>query len=1149
MFSHKFFSKKIMPYKTISKIASGTFGTVYKVQKSTNGEFFALKLIHENYKNEKDLKRIKRGFNSAKKVSSPNCVNMIEWYENGDDIGFVMEFVEGEPISVGNKDFCSLQETITKIIQIANGLEALHSKGIVHRDLKPENILLTPEGKIKITDFDLVKIEDASTMTKTGAFIGTMKYSSPEQCKDSGKIDFRTDLYSLGVIFYELVTGESPIKGETLAQIALAHVRSPIVSPQKHVKDLPIEIEKLILSLLEKDPKNRTQSAREVAESLNELLKKGGLSKTKRSQKVENYLLPPVFVSRKKELQTLEKAFSETAKGKFQSVFVSGESGIGKSKLIEEFRLGLDLQKAKIFDIRCKTESLVFEPLQSLISIGLETISKVSDKEKAEIVGKLGWDLEKIYPEIAEMKFMEKIEKLPPDQGEIRLFEALTIFLKNLTEIVNPIVLIFEDLQWSDEATSNYFKYAFRNLKDKPIMFLGNFRSNEIANTYFEKTYLVLKKNISSKIIELFPFSLEATIEILTSILGKQDPVETEFAEFILEKSRGNPLFIREIIQNLFIKRKIQDSKGNWVLDDKKLAEYKISESLHSVISERLKLFDNSFIQLLEECAILGKSFTLELLLTLTRTNPINIFENLEFACKENILEKCSENEYSFIHDAVRESFEKNLNLITFQNFHKRIGEYLEAKFSNNKIQVIEQLANHFYYAKENEKAFKFLILTFQNLSKADAKYQALAMLNRANELINNSKDFGKLKEITEYKSLIYYQIGDFEKCNEYNYQLIEYSTNPKDYEYLGIANLRIGRILFINRKLDEALEKLQEALKNYKKINLEHGIASSLVQIARIYSHKGDFEKAFENYGLALEIAKKDNIKEEISSIYGAMGTSYGEQKNYKEAIICFRKQIQTAKKIKILRFEAFGYNNLSTAYYLNGEYSKALSAIESFKQICKTRDYGLGLAHYKTGQIYMALANYEDALNYFLKSLEIYKEVDFLVEIPYVSENIAKIFIEFEKYEKSIEYFTLQLETSEEIQNELGVSKSFENIGSVHFEMKNYSEANKNFDKALKISKKLKNPKLTSSQNLKKAKILIEAKDFVKAEKLIEQSKEEFPFESRILIAKINSLTNKIDLAISELERMSTEFQTDEEQAEIHFELTFLKNSKSLK
>ncbi len=375
-----------MPYKIISKIASGTFETVYKVQESTNGEFFALKLIHENYKIPKELKRIKRGFNSAKKVSSPNCVNMVEWYENGDDVGFVMEFVEGEQISVetqnvGNKNFCSLQEQITKIIQIANGLEALHSKGIVHRNLKPSNILETKEGQIKITDFDLVKTQEPSTIINSNTFLETVKFSSPEQCKDSSEIDHRSDLYSLGIIFYKLLTDRFPFDGDSLKNIILGHIRTPLISPSQFNPEIPIEIENIIKKLLSKNRNDRFNSAKEVIERLNKFLETPTEAQTKPPKVFQSFELDKeidkdLILESQKLNQNLKiksqfqelgivigntpqmrKVFEETLSAVEYNfpVYIFGETGTGKELVANAIHKLSDRKDNPFIKVNCST--------------------------------------------------------------------------------------------------------------------------------------------------------------------------------------------------------------------------------------------------------------------------------------------------------------------------------------------------------------------------------------------------------------------------------------------------------------------------------------------------------------------------------------------------------------------------------------------------------------------------------------------------------------------------------------------------------------------------------------------------------------------------------------------------------------------------
>ncbi len=466
-------------------------------------------------------------------------------------------------------------------------------------------------------------------------------------------------------------------------------------------------------------------------------------------------------------------------------------------------------------------------------------------------------------------------------------------------------------------------------------------------------------------------------------------------------------------------------------------------------------------------------------------------------------------------------------------------------------MQIAERLANHYYLAKEIEKAFEFGVLAVEKLVTLDAVYQSLLILNKGYELSKNSMDLNKLIFYTHTFGIIYFRIGNFAKAKEYSLQLKNYSTQVKDNEHLGRANETLGEISFFTHQIEEALKYFQEAIKFLKITNAKEGISKIYASIASCYSAKGDFENSFKYYDSALEIAKENNFDDLVGTIYGRKGVTYGQQNNFQEAINCFKKEIKIARKLKILQMEGIGCGHLTEALYQSGNFSKALATVKKTLHLCKITDslFGICSASNKAGNIHTALGNFEKALEFYLASLEICEELDLLNEIPQISEKIGKLYLEFENYEKSIEFFTLQLEKSQEIKDDFSSSKSLENIASVYFEQQYYSEAIKNLNTALKISKKIKDKKLIASQNLKKERIFVEEKEFVKAEKLIEQSKEEFPFETKLLCAKINSLTNKTDLAISELEKMSTEFKTDEEQAEILFQLTLLKNLKSLK
>jgi len=249
-------------------IGSGSFGDVYKVSDQT-GKTTALKVIRKEYHSNR--LQFKSAFAAAKKIDDTNCLKMIKWVSD-DEVSWLMEYVEGDSISTLKfTDIASLDKILTIMIQVCNGLIALHSRNIIHRDLKPENILIDSAGVVKITDFDFMKT--GFSEERTGKFIGTPEYSSPEHFISSYELDTRSDLYSLGVIFYELLTGELPFLGKTAKEIGDFHRVKPLVLPTKINPEIPEGVEKIILGLLEKNPNDRYQHAHAAAKDLLEEIK------------------------------------------------------------------------------------------------------------------------------------------------------------------------------------------------------------------------------------------------------------------------------------------------------------------------------------------------------------------------------------------------------------------------------------------------------------------------------------------------------------------------------------------------------------------------------------------------------------------------------------------------------------------------------------------------------------------------------------------------------------------------------------------------------------------------------------------------------------------------------------------------------------
>lgn len=258
-------------YKIISKIGVGGMADVFKGEDTLLGRPVAVKILHSNFAGDDDfVARFKREAQAAGKLSHPNIVSM---YDVGFDQGYhyiVMEYIEGETLKeyITRHERISIDNAVKFTIAIAEGLEHAHAMGIVHCDIKPHNVLITKQGRIKVTDFGIARAMNAgTTMMYTNSIMGSAHYLSPEQA--SGKpVNGSTDIYSLGAVLYEMLTGRVPYEGETPISVALKHVRERLIPPTRYNPSIPTLLEAAVIKALAKRPEDRFSNITEMIAAL-----------------------------------------------------------------------------------------------------------------------------------------------------------------------------------------------------------------------------------------------------------------------------------------------------------------------------------------------------------------------------------------------------------------------------------------------------------------------------------------------------------------------------------------------------------------------------------------------------------------------------------------------------------------------------------------------------------------------------------------------------------------------------------------------------------------------------------------------------------------------------------------------------------------
>ena len=259
-------------YEILEKIGTGGMSDVYKARDSKLSRFVAIKVLKQEFaENANFVAKFRVEAQAAAGLMHPNIVNVYDVEEENDAHYIVMELVEGITLKkyIEKKARLSVKEAISIAIQVSMGIEAAHNNHIIHRDIKPQNIIISKEGKVKVTDFGIAKAATSNTITSN--VMGSVHYTSPEQAR-GGYSDEKSDIYSLGITLFEMLTGRVPFNGDTTVAIAIKHIQEPIPSPRDYIPEIPVSVEQIVFKCCQKSPDRRYQSVAELAADLKQSL-------------------------------------------------------------------------------------------------------------------------------------------------------------------------------------------------------------------------------------------------------------------------------------------------------------------------------------------------------------------------------------------------------------------------------------------------------------------------------------------------------------------------------------------------------------------------------------------------------------------------------------------------------------------------------------------------------------------------------------------------------------------------------------------------------------------------------------------------------------------------------------------------------------
>jgi PAS domain S-box-containing protein len=843
-------------------IHEGRRSMVFKGRRKMDGLSVIIKVLKDKEPSFTDTLRFQQEFAMLRNLGSYGVVRAYSMETVGNRPALIMEDFGGVSLdrSIAEKRF-DLAGLLGLSVRIAEIVEGLHLQSVVHKDINPGNIVINRlTGQVKLIDFGISSAmsEKNPGIAMPDAFEGTLAYMSPEQTGRMNRaVDYRTDLYSMGVMFYELFTGRLPFLSRDPVELVHAQfAKTPIPLHEINPEIAPI-LSDIVLKLMAKTPEDRYQSAAGVRADL-ETCRKGlaqngtipvfalGLKDA-----AGRFHIPQRLFQRGLEIEKLLTAYDCVSLGANEAVIVTGPAGIGKTALVQEIQKTVAARGG--FYISGKFDRLRKDiPYESLIQAFRKLIRQLLSHTheavgfwKQNLLQALGVNGQLMVDVIPELELImgqqQPLAELPAVESRNRFHLAFQQFVRVFASKNHPLVIFLDDLQWIDEPSLKLIENIITNPDNAYLLVIGSFPDlGTVADHPVKKTIKhIRQQNINVGIIEPAPLDLSHISRLLAETLSLDMEKVSFLAEICFKKTRGNPLFLKQLLELMHDNGGIffNPAEGRWAFDFEKLKQVKISDNVADLLIAKIRKLPEDTLRALTFAACIGNVFDLGTLSAVIDMPPADIVKILKNPLREGIIDPFFDLEddahqdigdelsgigYVFSHDRIHHSLYSMLAINIRGKTHLRIGKLMlerepEPERSRRLFEMITHWNLAFDHITDDEDIFWHakLNLIAGRRAKSSAAFESAHHYFETGITIINKDYWDQRYELvlalhTECMETAYLN-SDFEMMDRLANEVLHHARTLAD--KTKVYQLRIQADIARNR-LGEAIETSLSALK-----------------------------------------------------------------------------------------------------------------------------------------------------------------------------------------------------------------------------------------------------------------------------------------------------------------------------------------------